>query len=269
MPTILKREFAPISDLAWKELDSQAQRVIVRSLTGRKVVDLSGPHGWELAAVNLGRLKLSARKGPGGVPWATRDVLPLVEARMPFELLQLELDNVSRGAADADIRPLQEAAAKVAHFEDAAIFTGFAEAGIPGILKSAGQKPIRLPKDVEQYPKAVAQGLKAMAAEAIGGPYALALGPDPYFALMQAAEHGYPPHRTIEEMTGGEILMTPVLAGGVLLSTRGGDFELSVGKDYSIGYASHNRQSVELFITESFTFRTLEPMAAVELKAPA
>ena len=55
------------------------------------------------------------------------------------------------------------------------------------------------------------------------------------------------------------------IEGGVLLSVRGGDYELTVGQDLSVGYAAHDRETVELFLTESFTFRVLEPKAAVAL----
>ena len=51
------------------------------------------------------------------------------------------------------------------------------------------------------------------------------------------------------------------IQGGVLLSVRGGDYELTVGQDLSIGYADHDRHTVELYLTESFTFRVLEPRA--------
>jgi uncharacterized linocin/CFP29 family protein len=51
----------------------------------------------------------------------------------------------------------------------------------------------------------------------------------------------------------------------VILSGRGGDFVLTVGQDFSIGYAGHGEGTVQLFITESFTFQVLEPKAAVEL----
>jgi uncharacterized linocin/CFP29 family protein len=34
----------------------------------------------------------------------------------------------------------------------------------------------------------------------------------------------------------------------------------------SIGYAAHDRESVELYLTESFTFRVLEERAAVFLR---
>jgi uncharacterized linocin/CFP29 family protein len=50
-----------------------------------------------------------------------------------------------------------------------------------------------------------------------------------------------------------------------VLSTRGGDFELTVGQDFSIGYLDHTATSVRLYLQESLTFRTLAPEAAVPL----
>jgi uncharacterized linocin/CFP29 family protein len=49
------------------------------------------------------------------------------------------------------------------------------------------------------------------------------------------------------------------------MSVRGGDFELWIGQDASIGYAHHDKEHVELYLTESLTFRVLEPAAAVPL----
>jgi uncharacterized linocin/CFP29 family protein len=51
-----------------------------------------------------------------------------------------------------------------------------------------------------------------------------------------------------------------------VLSLRGGDYELTVGQDLSVGYAYHDKHEVELYLTESFTFRVLEPAAAVRLE---
>jgi uncharacterized linocin/CFP29 family protein len=66
------------------------------------------------------------------------------------------------------------------------------------------------------------------------------------------------------------LVWAPALQGGaVLLSVRGGDYELTVGQDLSIGYAVHDRTDVELFLTESFTFRVLEEKAAIFLSRPA
>jgi uncharacterized linocin/CFP29 family protein len=54
--------------------------------------------------------------------------------------------------------------------------------------------------------------------------------------------------------------------GGVVLSLRGGDFVLESGQDLSIGYSSHDADVVRLYIEESFSFRVLEPDAAVALR---
>ncbi len=56
-----------------------------------------------------------------------------------------------------------------------------------------------------------------------------------------------------------------VLAGAFLLTTRGGDFELDIGQDISIGYSSHSATSVELYFFLSFTFRLLTTEASVVL----
>ncbi len=64
MPSILRRENAPVSDQAWQEIDTEAARSLRGNLIGRQIVDFSGPHGWELGAVNLGRLKQTT-KGDG------------------------------------------------------------------------------------------------------------------------------------------------------------------------------------------------------------
>ncbi len=44
-----------------------------------------------------------------------------------------------------------------------------------------------------------------------------------------------------------------------------GDFQLVVGRDFSIGYLDHDAKAVRLYIEESFTFRLLSPQAAVPL----
>src|SRR4029077_11323525 len=43
----LLRDLAPISDSAWKEIDSQAQQALVVELAARKLVDFVGPKGWQ------------------------------------------------------------------------------------------------------------------------------------------------------------------------------------------------------------------------------
>ncbi len=267
MTDLLKRALAPLTDAAWEEVDATAATILKSQLTARTLVDFSGPHGWEYAAVNLGRIDIPKGGDGGDVSWGVRTVLPLVEVRVPVVLPQLELDNASRGCADIDLSPLEEVAKRVAQFEEAAVYTGFEPGGIQGIKQASAHQPVPLPENPELYPQAVAQGLKELRLAGVPGPYSLVLGMEAYAGLVQAGKGGFPPARIIRDMLGGDLLPTAVLQGGLLLSTAGGDFELTVGQDLAIGYASHDRKEVELFLTESFTFRVLRPEAAVELSS--
>ena len=65
-------------------------------------------------------------------------------------------------------------------------------------------------------------------------------------------------------MLDGEIIWAPAIEGAFLLSTRGGDFELHLGQDLSIGYLSHDAEHVQLYFQESLTFivQTTEAVVA-------
>jgi len=266
MTDILRRSLAPISDDAWGKIDAEAKRTLKLYLSGRSVVDVKGPYGWSLGAVDVGRLDIPKKTSAKDVSWGTRQVLPLVEIRSAFKLSQMELDSITRGSTDPDLDPVTETAKKVALFEEAAVYHGFADGNIQGITKASKQKAVSLPKDAKGYPDAVASAIQALQEASIEGPYALVLGTEAYLRLNQGIQPGYPVRRVVERLVGGEILMSQALKGGVLLSARGGDFELTVGQDMSIGYTGHDRQDIELYLTESFTFRVLQPAAAVELK---
>ena len=262
---LLKRDRAPITPDALAAVDAEAARVLKLNLAGRRLVDFKGPHGWQLAAVNTGRLDPCADGGPD-VQLGIRRAQPLVEMRVPMKISLIELDAVARGAADPDLTPVVEAAEKAAHAEDSAIFNGLAAAGIKGIIPASPHAPHKLPADVRELPGAILAARETLRQAGVSGPYALALAAPIYAQVLAAAEDGYPlAKRLTQQVLDGPLVRAPAIEGGVLLSLRGGDYELHVGQDLSVGYAAHHRQIVELYLTESFTFRTLEPAAAVAL----
>lgn len=262
---LLKRELAPILPDAWKLIDAEAARVLRLNLAGRKLVDFKGPLGWRCGAVNTGRLHLLKEHPVDGVSSGLRVVQPLVEVRTPIFLETMELDMVARGADDPDLANVVQAAERIARVEDHAIFNGYPEASIAGILPSSPHSPV-IVKGAAQWPAAIVRAKEVLRAAGISGPYALALGPAVYDELSAASEDGYPIRKRIErQIIEGPFVWAPAIEGAVLLSVRGGDFELTVGQDLSIGYASYERSKIELYLTESFTFRVLEPAAAVHM----
>lgn len=263
----LHRELAPISDAAWAQIEEEAARTLKRHLAARRVVDVSGPKGLGLAAVGTGHLR-SIDAPLDGVLAAQRDAKPLVELRVPFELTRQAIDDVERGAEDSDWAPLKEAARKIAFAEDRAVFEGYAAAAIQGIRQATSNPVVTLPPSVSGYPGAVAQAVSALRLAGVNGPYALLLGADAYTAVSGGSDEGYPVLQHVQRLLDAEIVWAPAITGGIVVSTRGGDFELSIGQDISIGYLSHSDTAVKLFLQESFTFLMLTTEAAVVL-APA
>lgn len=261
---LLKRELSPILPEAWKLIDKEATDVLTYNLTGRKLVDFSGPHGWEFSAVNLGRLA-ALEAGQDGVIMGYRQVQPLIEIRAPVRLTLAELDDVARGATHPNLNSVVEAAEKIARTEDSAIFNGCVPAGIVGIIEASPHKP-EIVTNVSDYPRAILHALGVLREAGITGPFALALGAKAYDELFAATVEGYPIAKQIRrQLIEGPLVRTPAIQGAVVMSIRGGDYELTVGHDLSIGYAHHDEQMVQLYLTESFTFRVLDPAAAIYL----
>ena len=264
----LHRELAPISSAAWAQIEEEVARTFKRSVGARRVVDLKGPSGVELSSVGTGHL--NALTSPHkGVNAKVREVKALVELTVPFELQRDAIDDVERGANDSDWQPAKDAATKLAFAEDQAIFDGYKAAGITGIREGSSNASIALPKDVTDYPTAIGKALQALRLEGVDGPYSVLLGADAYTALTEASDGGYPVIEHIKRIISGDIIWAPALSGGCVVSTRGGDFELHLGQELSIGYQSHTDKVVRLYLRETLTFLMLTSEASVSLTLKA
>ncbi len=264
----LYRELAPISTAAWADIEAEAMRTFTRHVAGRRAVDLIGPAGQTLAAVGTGHLNRLDAPAEGIIA-NSREVVPVVEFRVPFTVDRQAVDDVERGAKDSDWQAVKDAARKIAYAEDRAIFDGFDAAGITGIRTATSNPTLSLPSDVREYPNVVAQALTALRLAGVGGSYCLLLSADAYTQVAETTDHGYPIREHIARILGdGEIIWAPAIDGAFLLSTRGGDYELHLGQDLSIGYQSHDSEHIELYFQESLTFLVQTAEAGVVLSPP-
>ncbi|HEY1618649.1 MAG TPA: family 1 encapsulin nanocompartment shell protein [Streptosporangiaceae bacterium] len=264
----LHRELAPVSDAAWAEIEEEAARTFKRHLAGRRVVDVKGPAGEGLSAVGTGHIK-EIDAPADGVAARQRHVLPLVELRVPFSLDREQIDDVARGSRDSDWQPVKDAARQLAFAEDRATFDGYPAADIDGIRPTASNPSVALPASATGYPEAIAQALSLLRSAGVNGPYSVVLSADAYTLASETSDHGYPVIEHLRRMVTEDIVWAPAIEGGLVLATRGGDFELQLGQDVSIGYLSHTDTSVRLYLQESFTFLTLTDEAAVPLTPSA
>jgi len=263
----LHRELAPISGSAWAQIEEEVARTFRRSVAGRRVVDVKGPGGAELSSVGTGHQRTIASPCKG-VDARLREVKALVELTVPFELTREAIDDVERGANDSDWQPAKDAAQELAYAEDRAIFDGYDAAGIVGIRQGSSNSSLTLPTDVSEYPVAIASALEQLRLAGVDGPYSVLLGADAYTALGGGRDEGYPVIQHINRILDGQIIWAPAINGGSVLSTRGGDFEVHLGQDLSIGYTSHDDKVVRLYLRETLTFLMLTGEASVSVTLP-
>jgi len=260
----LHRELAPISDAAWASLEDEAKRTFARHVAGRRVVDVAGPDGITLAGVGTGHIA-PIDPPADGITAGLRAYRPVVELRVQFTLSREQIDSVERGALDPDWQPVKDAAKKIAFAEDHAIVEGYAAAQITGIRPASSNPALALPAEVKEYPNAVSKAVSELRLAGVAGPYSLLVSADAYTAVSETSDHGYPIREHVSRMVDGDIVWAPAIDGALLLSCRGGDYELRLGQDLSIGYLSHDADQVQLYFTESFTFSVYTTEASVSI----
>jgi uncharacterized linocin/CFP29 family protein len=258
----LHRELAPISTAAWSQIEEEVARTFKRSVAGRRVVDLKGPGGADLSSVGTGHQTTIAAPQEG-LSVRQREVKALIELRVPFDLQREAIDDVERGANDSDWQPAKDAAQQLAYAEDRAIFDGYKAANIIGIREGTSNPTLSMPAEINHYPEVIAKALEQLRLAGVDGPYSVLLGADAYTALSEASDQGYPVLEHISRLVNGEIIWAPAIDGGSVLSTRGGDFDLHIGQDLSIGYLSHTDTVVRLYLQETLTFLLLTTEASV------
>jgi uncharacterized linocin/CFP29 family protein len=262
---LLRRELAPISQQGWSEIDSMARETLVANISGRKFIDIDGPHGIEHSCVTLGRLSIPKTQKKGNVGYGIHQVLPLVEARINFSLQTWELDNIERGAKDIQLDPLVGACRDIATFEEKAIYDGFEPGQIVGLQKTVAGKELSLALDMDAIVDAVSEGQTKMLKDGVEGPTNLVVC-DKLWKFLARSTPGGSLRSLLEKQIEGRVIYSGCVQDALLVAGRGGDLELTVGQDFAVGYHSHSSSEVNLFVTESFTFRVVAPEAVIGFK---
>lgn len=260
---MLYRELAPISKAAWHEIDERAEQVLKTYLSARKVVKVNGPKGLDYNVITEGRLANVIETD--GVSYGNYKILPLTESRIEFEMERWELDNIGRGAKDIDYTPLEEAVKQIALFEDNAIYNGLEHAIIQGLNDAFESEEIAFGANAKSIMKGITDGLVELKKSFVEGPFTLVVNDKAYKRIL-SEETAYPLDERIEELIGGKIVFSHVIDGAYLLPYNHEDLELTIGRDFSIGYQNHSNEKVKFFVTESFTFRVLDPSLIVKYK---
>ena len=262
----LKRDLAPITKNAWEEIDTRVSQIAKYTLTARKLVDVSGPLGFESGGVNTGRLKTPLTQTHSGVNFGIREIQPFIEIRKPFELNIWELDNIDRGSKDINLKSLEKATRQVSLFEDSTIYEGFDPGGVVGLSNNSSHKKVTMPETANEILVEIANQVNNLRKSSVEGPYSLVLSKKLWLKLLKITE-GYPILEQLNEIIQGKIIINHNQDTNMLLSGRGGDYELTQGTDIEVGYDGHSSENVKLFLSHAFTFRVLSPESIIVFEA--
>lgn len=260
---ILKRGLAPISDEAWQEIDDRAKEVLTNLLSARKVVNVQGPKGWDFTVVPEGRVEIDD-KIKGNVKTGVYKVKPLVEARVTFELNKWELDNIARGAKDIELENLENAVKDLALFEENAVYNGYKTGSIEG-LKEVAKTTLEFGEDGDAILNNLSEALLVLKNAYVKKPFTLIVSEDAYKKL-NTLYNGYLLKDVVKQLIEGDVIVSEALEGALLLPFDHADLEFTIGQDFSIGYETHTDEVVKFFVTESFTFRTLDEAIIINFK---
>lgn len=258
----LKRELAPITANGWKEIEERATAVLSKELSARKFIRVTGPLGRDITSVTTGRMDVKTKDD---IKYGVYKIQPLTESRICFPLSRWELDNIERGAKDVDYSSLDDGVRKAAKFEEEAIFKGLEDGQIDGIYKSSSYETLDFGKTADETLKAIFDGILKLDAAFAKKPYVLVVSNEKWYYLNTIVKEYSLPEK-LEKILGQKIVVSKSINGAILLPFDDENIELVIGEDYAIGYQNHNESVVELFVTESFTFRVLDPALIVLFK---
>jgi uncharacterized linocin/CFP29 family protein len=259
----LRRSAAPLSDKVWKEVDEIAASMFKQTIVARRIVDFDGPRGWNHVATQLGTFKpADMPHSPGSVRFSIPDVMLLTELRADFAVPWMDIDIFERVGPRLESKSIEEAARDMALGEDSLMFYGASTN--PGLLSSKETPRVPL-SDWSQAGRLVTDLLTAVEKlDTLGvkGPYEAVLSPHHYYSyLRQMGEGGVYPAAKQLGIVIEKVYSSPAIDGAALFSTRGGDFLIIVGGDFTIGYRSHDETAVHLFCVETIAAQLLNPEA--------
>jgi uncharacterized linocin/CFP29 family protein len=257
----LNRDQAPFPAEIWQMVDAAAASAARDQLTARRFLDLEGPFGVGLTAIEVGNDDYCRQPGPDEAGAVMGRAIPLPMLRKSFRLSIRRVAAYVQNGQPLDLSPAQDAAEAVANREEEMIYSGQPSFGLAGMLTAEGRQQVgatdwTAPDHALQDVLAAATRLDD---SGYRGPYALALSPALYNNLFRL----YPGSdvMALEHLrrlcTAG--IYKAAIPGGVLVDTRVG--VLILGQDMQAGYSNQDGVHYHLYVSESIVLRIDEPKA--------
>ena len=263
----LNRGMSQLPESIWQEIEKAAIEAARERLTGRRFLDLQGPFGVGLTAIEAGNDDYCRQPSPDEAGAVMGRAISVPMLRRAFRLSVRRIAGYLENGQPIDLTPVQDAAEAVADREEEFVYRGQPDFQLPGLLTHEGRQQLQGGdwSAVEQALGDVLTAVTQLDDAGYRGPYALALAPPLYnglFRLYPGSDISQIEH--LRHLCTRGIYKAPI-EGGVLVDPRVG--ALVLGQDLRAGYIRQDGVHYELYLTESIVLRVDEPRAVCTISA--
>lgn len=263
----LNRSQAQLPDELWEAIDAAAVSAARDQLTARRFLDLEGPFGIGMTAVETGAdfYCRDPAKGEAGAVASRAISVPIIRKECGLSVRRVEAYQSMH--QPLDFSPIEDAAEAVARREEEFIYFGEERFGLQGLMTAHDRRNVALGDwaQVEQALGDVLNAVNQLEKSGFHGPYALAVAPNLYNDLfrryegtdMLQLEH-------LKRLCELGVFKAPI-DGAVVVDPHVG--KIILGQDLMVGYSGNDGIHYQLFVSESAVLMLQEPEAVCTLAA--
>jgi uncharacterized linocin/CFP29 family protein len=252
---------APESPELLNKIEEAAVSAARDILSGRRIIDVEGPYGLGLTAVEVGNDDLCRQPAPEEASAVLSHALSLPMIYRRFSLSRRRIAAFREMGQPLNLKVVEDAAQAVAMREEEFIYHGQPDFHLHGLLTAQGRNTFQGGdwSSVDQVLDNVIAAVNTLDGKGYRGPYGLALAPALYNNLFRR----YPGSDLlqIEHLkrlcTRG--IVKAQIEGGVLVAKDVGSIVL--GQDLQIAYLSPDAAHENFAVTESLVLKIEAPDA--------
>jgi uncharacterized linocin/CFP29 family protein len=259
----LNRAPAQLTDTLWQEIDKAATEAARERLTGRRYLEMEGPFGVGLTAIEAGEDDICRQPTVDEASAVMGRAISVPMLRQTFRISVRRIASHLEHGQPLDVTPVRQAAEAVADREEQFIYQGQSEFQLPGLLTHQGRQRVE-GGDWTAVDRALSDVLVAVTRldnASYRGPYALVLDPLLYNGLFRL----YPGSDVMQRRLCTRGIHKAPIEGGVLVDPRVG--ALVLGQDLRAGYIGQDGGHYEFNLSESVVLRIDEPRAVCVIAA--
>lgn len=264
----LNRDKSPFPEDLWERLDRAAADAARTVLTARRFLDVDGPYGLGLTALEVGDETVQPADREDAVAVVGR-AIPMPQLAKSFRLSVRRVVSALEGRQPLDLGPAAEAAEAVARREEHLIYHGQPDLHLFGLLTAPGTLRVQGGDwtDPEAPVESSIRAITELDRRGFRGPYALVAAPELYNGLFRHySGTELTQLRHLSHIFERGIYKAPI-EGAVAIDPRAAI--IVVGLDLHTGFRGSDGVYFDLYLTESVALKLEEPQAVCAIAATA